>query len=117
MIQPASKNQYIQNVTNAKLDVSNTGTFETIYTAPGTTEFDFAVIESILVGDDKSSAVYVDMKINACHRIGLKAKKILLPKSTTTDELVSVIHTLNSDADIYGILLQHPVPAHINERY
>ena len=74
------------------------------------------ILATILVGDDKSSAVYVDMKINACHRIGVKSKKILLPKSTTTDELVSVIHTLNSDADIYGILLQHPVPAHINER-
>ena len=60
MIQPASKNQYIQNVTNAKLDVSNTGTFETIYTAPGTTEFDFAVIESILVGDDNGQATTID---------------------------------------------------------
>ena len=63
MIQPASKNQYIQNVTNAKLDVSGTGSLETIYTAPGTTEFDFAVIESILVGDDNGQATTIDLVV------------------------------------------------------
>ena len=62
MIQPSS-NQYIQHVTNAKLDVSGTGSLETIYTAPGTTEFDFAVIESILVGDDNNQATTIDLVV------------------------------------------------------
>ena len=46
MIDASSKSQYIQRITNAKLDVSGTGSLETIYTAPGTTEFDFSVLET-----------------------------------------------------------------------
>ena len=73
-------------------------------------------LATILVGDDASSAVYVDMKINACSRVGLQAKKILLPHATTTAELLAVVQKLNKDGSVYGILLQHPVPSHIDER-
>ena len=73
-------------------------------------------LATILVGNDKSSAIYVDMKINACRRIGLQSQKILLPEATTTNELLAVIATLNKQQNVYGILLQHPVPPHIDER-
>ena len=63
MIDPASKNQYIQRVTNAKLDVAGTTSLETIYTAPSGTDFDFAVIESILIGDDGNQQTNIDLAV------------------------------------------------------
>jgi methylenetetrahydrofolate dehydrogenase (NADP+) / methenyltetrahydrofolate cyclohydrolase len=74
------------------------------------------VLATILVGDDPSSEVYVNMKGNACRRVGIESKKIHLPQETTTEELLKVIDDLNSDENIFGILLQHPVPAQIDER-
>jgi methylenetetrahydrofolate dehydrogenase (NADP+)/methenyltetrahydrofolate cyclohydrolase len=73
-------------------------------------------LATILVGDDPASEIYVNMKGNACNRIGVNSKKIHLPKETTTGQLLQVIDGLNNDADIFGILLQHPVPSQINER-
>ncbi len=74
------------------------------------------VLATILVGEDPSSKVYVNMKGNACKRIGLTPRKVLLPETTTTEELKNAIHQLNADKDVFGILLQHPVPRQINER-
>lgn len=88
MIQPASKNQYIQNVTNAELTVSGTGSLETIYTAPGTTEFDFAVIESILVSDYGNQQTNIDLTVTT----GTNNFYIFKQKNITaysTEELLS----------------------------
>jgi len=74
------------------------------------------VLATILVGNDPASATYVKMKGNACNRVGMESKKILLREETTTEELISEIELLNNDPGIHGILLQHPVPDHINER-
>ena len=74
------------------------------------------ILATILVGNDPSSATYVRMKGNACKRIGMESVQIVLPEETTTDELVAEIDKLNQNADVHGILLQHPVPAQINER-
>lgn len=74
------------------------------------------ILATILVGSDPSSATYVRMKGNACKRIGMESLQIVLPEETTTDELVAEIDKLNQNADVHGILLQHPVPAQINER-
>jgi len=74
------------------------------------------VLATILVGDDPSSAIYVKMKGNACKRVGITSKKVLLPKETTTEQLIETIEKLNNDDEIFGILLQHPVPSHIDER-
>ena len=74
------------------------------------------VLTTILVGNDPSSKIYVTMKGNACKRIGLGTKKVELSETTTTDELLSVIDTLNNDSSVFGILLQHPVPKQIDER-
>lgn len=74
------------------------------------------ILATILVGDDPASATYVKMKGNACERIGMKSLKVELPASTTTEELHAKIVELNENPDVHGILLQHPVPAQIDER-
>ena len=74
------------------------------------------ILATILVGFDPASATYVKMKRNACERIGMKSIKVELDSNTTTEELLSKIHELNSNPEVHGILLQHPVPNQINER-
>lgn len=73
------------------------------------------VLATILVGNDPSSAIYVNMKGNACRRVGLEPLKVELPEDTSTDELLSVIRDLNGNPKVFGILLQHPVPSQIDE--
>jgi len=74
------------------------------------------ILATILVGDDPSSATYVKMKGNACKRVGLESLPVLLPNSTTTEELLGKIKELNENLLVRGILLQHPVPKQIDER-
>lgn len=74
------------------------------------------VLATILVGDDPASATYVKMKGNACQRVGMESRKVVLPQTTTTEQLLAEIDKLNADARVHGILLQHPVPAQIDER-
>jgi methylenetetrahydrofolate dehydrogenase (NADP+) / methenyltetrahydrofolate cyclohydrolase len=74
------------------------------------------ILATILVGSDPASATYVKMKGNACERIGMQSLKVEMPDSTTTAELLTKIEELNNNHDIHGILLQHPVPAQIDER-
>ncbi len=56
------------------------------------------------------------MKGNACRRVGMDSRQVLLPEATTTAELLAAIDALNADPHVHGILLQHPVPAGIDER-
>jgi methenyltetrahydrofolate cyclohydrolase (EC 3.5.4.9)/5,10-methylenetetrahydrofolate dehydrogenase (NADP+) (EC 1.5.1.5) len=74
------------------------------------------ILATILVGDDPASATYVRMKGNACTRIGMDSLKVEMPSTTTTEELLSKIEALNTNPDVHGILLQHPVPDQIDER-
>jgi methylenetetrahydrofolate dehydrogenase (NADP+)/methenyltetrahydrofolate cyclohydrolase len=74
------------------------------------------ILATILVGDDGASATYVRMKGNACRRVGMDSLKIELPQDTTTAQLLAQIEALNTNPDVHGILLQHPVPAQIDER-
>jgi len=74
------------------------------------------VLATILVGSDPASATYVKMKGNACRRVGIEPRPVYLPEETTTAELLAAIDTLNADPRVRGILLQHPVPAQIDER-
>ena len=68
----------------------------------------------IMVGDNSASAVYVKNKSNACKKVGIDFEEFLLPEETTEDELIELIEKLNADNTIDGILLQSPVPNHIN---
>ncbi len=74
------------------------------------------ILATILVGDDPASATYVRMKQNACQRVGMESIAVEMPASTTTEQLLAKIHALNANPDCHGILLQHPVPAQIDER-
>lgn len=74
------------------------------------------ILATILVGDDPASATYVKMKGNACRRVGMESLAVELPSSTTTEQLLAKIDELNSNPDVHGILLQHPVPEQIDER-
>lgn len=73
----------------------------------------------IMVGDDKASAVYVRNKSKACNEIGVEYEEFLLKADTTMDELLELIQKLNEDEKIDGILLQSPIPRHldINEAF
>ena len=73
-------------------------------------------LATILVGENPSSVTYVRMKGNACRRVGMEPVKIELPEETTTEELLAELDRLNKDDRICGILLQHPVPKHIDEQ-
>ena len=74
------------------------------------------ILATILVGDDPASATYVKMKGNACRRVGMDSLAVEMPAATPTGELLARIHELNANPDVHGILLQHPVPAQIDER-
>lgn len=69
----------------------------------------------ILVGEDPASTVYVNNKKKACEFIGIKSLSYELPESTTQDELLVLIDKLNADDGVNGILVQLPLPKHINE--
>ena len=69
----------------------------------------------ILVGDDPASQVYVRNKERAAQKIGLHSKVLRLPKTTTQTELLAEIEKLNADQAFHGILVQLPLPAHIDE--
>ena len=68
----------------------------------------------ILVGDNPSSITYVRMKRNACSRLGLGFSLFHLSEVTTSEELAEKINLLNQDPLVHGILLQHPLPRHID---
>ena len=69
----------------------------------------------ILVGEDPASQVYVNNKKKACEFIGIKSLSYELPESTTEEELLDLIGKLNRDDSVNGILVQLPLPEHINE--
>ena len=73
-------------------------------------------LATILVGNDPASETYVKMKRNTCARVGMESIAVELSDDTTTEELLEKIRSLNNDASVHGILLQHPVPSQIDER-
>jgi methylenetetrahydrofolate dehydrogenase (NADP+) / methenyltetrahydrofolate cyclohydrolase len=74
-----------------------------------------ASLAAVRVGDDPASAVYVRNKIRACEEVGIRSEHHALPESTTTEQLLELIASLNAREDVDGILTQLPLPAHVNE--
>lgn len=74
-----------------------------------------ASLAAVRVGDDPASAVYVRNKIRACEEVGIRSEHHALPESTTTEQLLELITSLNTRDDVDGILTQLPLPAHIDE--
>lgn len=70
----------------------------------------------ILVGEDPASSVYVRNKHKACAEVGINSYQIMLPESTSEQELLKKIEELNSDSNVDGILVQLPLPKHISEQ-
>ncbi|MCB1203658.1 MAG: bifunctional methylenetetrahydrofolate dehydrogenase/methenyltetrahydrofolate cyclohydrolase FolD [Verrucomicrobiae bacterium] len=68
----------------------------------------------VLVGDDPASKAYVGAKDRKCQELGMHSEKIEMPAETTQDELLAVIDRLNSDVAIHGILVQMPLPGHLD---
>ena len=75
-------------------------------------EITLAVIQ---VGNDPASTVYVGNKKKSCEYIGIRSLAYELPEETTEEELVSLVEQLNMSRDVHGILVQLPLPKHINE--
>jgi len=74
-----------------------------------------ASLAAVRVGDDPASAVYVKNKIRACEEVGIRSEHHALPESTTTEQLLDLIASLNKRDDIDGILTQLPLPPHVDE--
>jgi methylenetetrahydrofolate dehydrogenase (NADP+)/methenyltetrahydrofolate cyclohydrolase len=74
-----------------------------------------ASLAAVRVGDDPASAVYVKNKIRACEEVGIRSEHHALPESTTTEQLLELIASLNTRDDVDGILTQLPLPAHVDE--
>ena len=75
-------------------------------------EITLAVVK---VGNDPASAVYVRNKEKACEYVGINSKTLALPEETTEEELLNVVKELNEDKNVNGILVQLPLPKHIDE--
>ncbi|ALS28399.1 5,10-methylene-tetrahydrofolate cyclohydrolase [Paenibacillus sp. 32O-W] len=70
----------------------------------------------VLVGEDPASKVYVGSKEKACHQLGFYSEVHRLPESTTQEELLALIDRLNAQPTVHGILVQLPLPSHIDEK-
>ncbi|WP_302793929.1 bifunctional methylenetetrahydrofolate dehydrogenase/methenyltetrahydrofolate cyclohydrolase FolD [Eubacterium ventriosum] len=75
-------------------------------------EITLAVVK---VGNDPASAVYVRNKEKACEYVGINSKTLALPEETTEEELLNAVKELNEDKNVNGILVQLPLPKHIDE--
>ena len=70
----------------------------------------------VLVGEDPASKVYVNNKKKACEALGIESFEYLLPENTTQEELLSLVEKLNADEKVDGILVQLPLPRHLDEK-
>ena len=69
----------------------------------------------VLVGDDSASAMYVRMKRRACEKVGMVSEAEILPSSSTQADVENIVRQYNEDPNIHGILVQLPMPDHIDE--
>ncbi len=73
-------------------------------------------IAVVIVGDDPASRIYVNNKKKACSEVGIYSEEYALPASTTQEELTDLIHQLNENPAIHGILVQSPLPKGLDEK-
>ena len=72
-------------------------------------------LAAVLVGDDQASRIYVGAKHKACADVGIHSEQVNLPGYVTGGEMLATIRRLNRDPEIHGIIVQLPLPAHVNE--
>ena len=70
----------------------------------------------VIVGDDPASHIYVNHKKKACQELGMLSEEYALPQQTTQEELLDLVRELNGRQDIHGILVQLPLPLHLDEK-
>ena len=73
-------------------------------------------LAAVLVGDDPASAIYVRNKSRACDEVGMLNETFLLPENVTQDKVLSLVRSLNDDHRFHGILIQLPLPEHLDEQ-
>ena len=74
------------------------------------------ILVVVRVGEDPASAVYVGNKVKTTHQVGIISEHKHLPAETTEEELISIIEELNKRTDVDGVLVQLPLPTHIDEK-
>lgn len=72
-------------------------------------------LAAMLVGDNPASEAYIGMKEKACGWVGIESETHRLPDTATQEEVESLVHRLNADPRVHGILIQHPLPRHLDE--
>ena len=100
------KGRTVANEIQAEVEVAVSKWTASGRTAPGLT--------AVLVGDDPASQVYVRNKRLACEKVGLRGQVLNLPTETSEEELLATLDQLNADDEVDGILVQLPLPSHIN---
>ncbi len=75
-----------------------------------------ACLAAVLVGEGPGSVTYVKEKQNRCAHVGLVPRLVHLATTTSTAQAVEVVRRLSADPDVDGLLVQHPVPPHVDER-
>lgn len=73
-------------------------------------------LATVLIGGDPASHTYVRMKVNRCRKVGIRSVRHDLPDSTSTAQAGELVADLSADPAVDGILVQHPMPSHIDER-
>jgi methylenetetrahydrofolate dehydrogenase (NADP+)/methenyltetrahydrofolate cyclohydrolase len=73
-------------------------------------------LATVLIGADPASVTYVRMKQRRCGAVGVVSRSVELPAETTTEEAIRAVRALSDDPGVDGILVQHPVPSHVEER-
>src|SRR5437588_2794145 len=72
-------------------------------------------LATVLVGDDPASHIYIDLKQKAAQAAGMEARDLKLPSDTSEEELLAAIEELNEDDSVDGLLVQLPLPGHLDE--
>ncbi|MCA9876001.1 MAG: bifunctional 5,10-methylenetetrahydrofolate dehydrogenase/5,10-methenyltetrahydrofolate cyclohydrolase, partial [Anaerolineales bacterium] len=72
-------------------------------------------LATVLVGEDPASATYVRMKHRNCEKLGIRSISHVLPADTSQEEVIKLVASLNADPEVNGILVQLPLPKHIDE--
>ncbi|HZD87541.1 MAG TPA: bifunctional 5,10-methylenetetrahydrofolate dehydrogenase/5,10-methenyltetrahydrofolate cyclohydrolase [Gaiellaceae bacterium] len=83
--------------------------------AAAVTKLGHVGLATVLVGDDPASHIYIDLKQKAAQEAGMDARDLKLPTDTSEEELLAAIAELNADDEVDGLLVQLPLPAHIDE--
>jgi methylenetetrahydrofolate dehydrogenase (NADP+)/methenyltetrahydrofolate cyclohydrolase len=73
-------------------------------------------LAAVLVGEDPASVTYVRMKRRRCEEVGIEARLVVLPAESETVDVIRAVRALSQAPDVDGVLVQHPVPGHIDER-